>query len=230
MQDSITVLRVVLFFAWLLSPPLLAISAFGSSGGAEATRASRKRNSSLIGSVAIANWILFIFLLIRSLTPYGMIFQTSLLTDVLVLASCIGAVVSLVVSAKRWPLLLANLVLITLWVGMAYAPAHWLRKCNYGKASVDGAATPALAYIGYPTDSDADAVVLVQIPAADDYFLSFEEETVRMAAKNEYVSLPGGVWVFQSLRDMSFTKPLPPKRMNEFRIMSPQGKIISVQF
>jgi hypothetical protein len=132
--------------------------------------------------------------------------------------------------SARWQLSFSNFLLVTLWVGIAYAPAHWLRTWNYATVTVNGRPSPASAFIADPWNSEAEAIVLVRVPAASDYFLSFGEEKVRLAGKHEYIRLPGGVWCLPSLRDMTFVEPLPSTQMNEFRIASPQGSLVSVQF
>ena len=223
-------LRVVLALVWLISPPFLAVLAVLGWRRAQSRGLGRGRIALAIGVAAVAAWVLFIVLLIKAQTPYGMIFQTSALTHALLLFSCVAAVASLVSSNGRWPLFFANFMLITLWVTVAYAPAHWLGEWDYGQASIDGRPTSASVYIAHPWDSEADAIVLVHVPAASDYFLSFGEEKVRLAGKHEYVRLPGGVWCLASLRDMAFVQPLPSHQLNEFRIASPQGGVVSVQF
>lgn len=126
--------------------------------------------------------------------------------------------------------MLVNFLLISLWVTIAYAPSHWLREWDCGSVKIDGRPTPASVYIGHPTDSEAEAVVLVRVPAAADYFLSFGEERVRVATEHEYIRVPGGVWSIPSMRDMVFTRSLAFQHTNEFRIASPNGGVVSVQF
>jgi hypothetical protein len=188
------------------------------------------RVSITIGSAAVANWILFIVLFIKAKTPYGVIFQTSLLTHGLLLLSCFAVIASLALFRWRWSLMLANFLLITLWLSVAYAPSHWLKDWDCGSVKIDGRPTPASMYIGHPTDSEAEAIVLVHVPAEADYFLSFGEEKVRVTTEHEYVRVPGGVWSFRSMRDMVFSDPLPFQQINEFRISSPKGRVFSVQF
>ena len=105
-----------------------------------------------------------------------------------------------------------------------------MRAWNYAEVTIDGQPTSASVFIAHPWDSEAEAIVLVHVPDASDYFLSFGEEKVRLAGKHEYVRLPGGVWCLRSLRDMAFVESLPPNRLNQFRIASPQGTVVSVQF
>jgi hypothetical protein len=229
-MSLIQALRVVLVVAWLVSPPSLVALAV--------LRWRRSRTGSVaksgilvpVGVVVVANWALFIVLFIKAQTPYGTIFQISALTHTLLLFSCVGAVASLTRATGRWLLFSANILLITVWIAVAYVPAHWMGEWDYGNVTVDGRPTSAALFIAHLSDSEAEAIVLVQIPTVSDYFLSFGEEKVRLAGKHEYIRLPGGVWSLPSLRDMSFVDPLPPQRLNEFRIASPQGRIVWVQF
>jgi hypothetical protein len=223
-------LRATLVLAWLVSPPFLVLLAVLIRRRTPHAENSKTRTSAAIGSAAVANWILFIVLFIKAQTPYGVVFQTSPLTHALLLLSCFAVIASLPVFRWRWPLLLANFLLITLWVTIAYAPSHWLRDWDCGSVKIDGRPTPASVYIGHPTDSEAEAVILVHVPAAADYFLSFGEEKVRLATEHEYVRVPGGVWSFRSMRTMVFTEPLPFQQINQFRIASPSGGVVSVQF
>jgi hypothetical protein len=223
-------LRATLVLAWLVSPPFLVLLAVAIWRRTRHAQSSKTRVSVAIYSATVANWILFIVLFIKGQTPYGAVFQTSPVTHGLLLLSCFAVIVSLAVSRWRWPLLLANLFLITLWVTFAYAPSHWLKDWEYGSVKIDGRPTAASLYIGHPMDSEAEAIVLVHVPAAADYFLSFGEEKVRVATEHEYVRVPGGVWSFRSMRDMVFTEPLPFQRINEFRIATSTGGVVSVEF
>jgi hypothetical protein len=229
-MSLIEVLRVVLLLVWLVSPPFLAALALLRWRRARTASLAKSRIVIVIGVAALANWILLLVLLIKAETPYGAIFQTSALTHALLLFACVAAVASLVSSSGRWLLFFANFLLITTWVVAAYAPAHWMGAWDDGKVTIDGQPTSASVFIAHPWDSEAEAIVFVHIPAASDYFLSFGEEKVRLAGKHEYLRLPGGVWCLPSLRDMAFVESLPPNQLNQFRIASPQGWVVSVQF
>ena len=224
-------LRAALIVAWLVSPPFLVLLAVLLWRRArQAGSWTRTPVATAIGVAAVANWVLFVTLFIKALTPYGSIFETSALTHALLLLSCIAAIASLVLSKGRWPSFFANFLMITLWVAIAYAPSHWLSEWNYGNVTIDGHPTTASIFIAHPWDSEAEAIVLVHVPAVSDYFLSFGEEKVRVAAEHEYIRVPGGVWSFRSLREMVFTEPLPSQQINEFRIASPRGGVVSVRF
>ncbi len=219
------VVRALVILFWLLSPAVFLFLYLRGQRAPLALRRWKARTLFAASSIAI-NWILFAGLLIRSQTAYGMIFPTSILTHLLLTLSCVGAVLA----ARRWPLLIANVALLTLWIAIAYAPAHWLMKSGPGRVSVDGQRTDATIYFGHPTDSEAQAVALAEIPGIGDYFLNFDTEKVRVGTKDEYVHLPYGIWVFKSLRQMRFVAPLPPKELNQFRIAAPNGRVIEVQF
>jgi hypothetical protein len=46
---------------------------------------------------------------------------------------------------------------------------------RYGAVKINGQQTSGTVYFGYPSDSEAEAVALVDIPGVGDYFLSFEK-------------------------------------------------------
>lgn len=215
--------RAFVLVSWLLSPGIFLLLHFWDQR--RRTRGWSTSNLLIAAAIAI-NWIVFVVLLIRAQTPYGMVYSTSALTHILLVMSCLGVVLSV----RNWRLLLANAVLITLWIVIAYAPAHWMSNSGLGNVTIDGQRADATIYFGYPTDSEAEAIALADIPRAGDYFLSFGTERVRIAIGHEFVHLPGGIWVFKSLRQMSFAAPLPPRRLNQFRIESSDGKLIEVQF
>lgn len=220
----IVICRAFLIVSWLLSPAMLLVLYLW--GRRRTMHGWSIWNWLNPASVAI-NWIIFAILLIRSRTPYGMIFLTSILTDLLLAMACLG--VALGVKNRR--LLLANSALITLWIVTAYAPAHWMSSSGPGDVRINGQPVAATIYFGYPTDSEAEAVALIDVPGAGDYFLSFGTEKARIAATRGFVHMPGGVWVFKSLRDMKFAvEPLPSDKVNQLRVESPDGRLVEVQF
>lgn len=217
--------RALLIFLWLLSPVFFVLVYVRSQRASLSIRSGNARSRFAVSAVAI-NWLLFAALLVRSQTPYGMIFQTSILTHVFLAGSFAGVILNV----RKWPLITANLALVSLWIVIGYAPAHWLRSIGPGGVKVDGRPSHATVYFGYPTDSEAEAIAFVEVSGNGDYLLSFGQEKVRTANKREYLHLPYGIWVFSSLREMSFVEPLPPKNLNQFRIASQGGRVIEVQF
>jgi hypothetical protein len=69
--------------------------------------------------------------------------------------------------------------------------------------------------------------VLVHLRDGGDYFLDFGSERVRPGSASEYVRLFGGVWCFRSMQKGSFSDPLPFLRLNEFRIPTQGGHVVS---
>jgi hypothetical protein len=163
---------------------------------------------------------------VRSQTQDGMIFETSVLTHVLLLLACVVAILGV----RKWPLLMANVALVSLWIGVAYAQAHWLTKSGHCTVRIDGQPENATVYMGSPTDNEAEDVALVDIPGAGDYFLSFGTEKIKPATNREFIHLPGGIWVFKSMRELRFVSPLPFMAADQWRIAAPDGRVIEVQW
>ena len=222
--------RAALLVAWLLSPLLLTFLALLVWRRTRPAASWKTRLFITIAPVILTNWILFLVLFGRAQTPYGAVFTTSPLTDALLFLACLSVFVSFWIYPARLPLSLAGASLITLWVVVTYAPAHWLKRVDFGTVKIDDRPTSACVYIGNATDSEADAIALVHVSGTGDYFLSFGEEKVRLSKEDEYIRLPGGIWSIRSIREMFFTEPLPFRQMNEFRIASPKGGVVSIQF
>lgn len=225
MSALVPVIRAVMLLLWLLSVPILAVSAL----------LALKRNRGhalfwLIGAILLANSALFIVFLLMGQTPYGGSYRTFWGTHLLLLLSFLGLIPIVVASPIRWRAFFGNAVLLMLWICIAYAPAHWLRQVDFGSVTVDGHRVPAAVYFGNPTDSEAEAMVLVRLRDGGDYFLDFGSENVRKANRSEYVRVPGGVWCLRSMQEGSFHEPLHPEQLNQFRIASDDKHIIVVQF
>jgi hypothetical protein len=75
--------------------------------------------------------------------------------------------------------------------------------------TVDDRPVRADVYIGQPTENQAEAIALVQVPGAGDYFLDFEEERYREASDHEFIRLGNNVWTLKSMRDGRFLALLP---------------------
>jgi len=223
------VIHASLLVTWLVSPVVLAIAALLS--WRRKCHQIRWRVVPLtIAALILILWSQFIVSMVRAQTPYGMYYQTSSLTDVLLIASVIVFSASATASAGKWKLFAASLLLVSLWIGVIYAPAHRLERIDLGEVTVNEHHVPAAVYIGQPTDMEAEAIALVHTSIAGDYFFDFGSEKVRTAGTHEYLRLPGGAWCFRSVRDMKFVEPLPSQRVNEFRVASPNGGILSWQF
>jgi hypothetical protein len=122
----------------------------------------------------------------------------------------------------------AAVTCVGLWFG--YSPEHWLRQITFATVRVDDRPIQADLYIGNPTYSEAEAIVLVHVPGVGDYFLNFLDEDYREASNHEFVRLPRGIWTFRSMRVGHFVTPLPSRNLNEFRIASSNGHTVTVQF
>ncbi|MGB6974763.1 MAG: hypothetical protein WBD67_08790 [Terracidiphilus sp.] len=216
-------IRAVGIVVWLISPgSFLLIEAWNQWRSKWNLRSRR----TLVAAVAALNWIGFAVLLIRAQTPYGMIFQTSILTMALLVMACVG----LVLSAKHWRLLLANAALVSLWVLVAYGQAHWMVSHGTGDVRINGRPANARIYIAYPTDSENEAVVMAEIQGAGEYFLSFDTGDVSRATRYAVLPLPDGVWTVPSLRQLKWTAALHPLKDNQFRFAAPDGRVVEVQF
>jgi hypothetical protein len=131
---------------------------------------------------------------------------------------------------KKWLVLSLGLLVGTTWFWLACSPAHWMRRVDFGTVKVDGRQVQANIYIGHPTYREAEAIALVHLADGHDYFLDFDSEKVRQGSRWEYIHLLGGVWCFRPMQDGSFQNPLPFLEMNQFRIASQNGHIVTVQF
>ena len=134
---------------------------------------------------------------------------------------------------RKWVVVLGLLLLLgigleSLW--LVYSPEHWLRRVDFGEVSVDGRQVPADIYFGDPNSSEAESVVIVHVPTDGDYFLDFGNEKVRTGDPSEYVHLFGGLWCYRPMSEGIFSEPLAPRNLNEFRIKSPKGHLVVMQF
>jgi hypothetical protein len=121
-------------------------------------------------------------------------------------------------------------VAASLGLWFAYSPEHLLWHVNFATVSVDDHPVPASVYIGHPTENEADAIALVHVPAVGDYFLDFDGETYREASDQEFVRFKLGAWTCKSMHDGNFDAPLPFRHLNEFRFVSSNGHVVTVQF
>ena len=64
----------------------------------------------------------------------------------------------------------------------------------------------------------------------EDYFYNFGSEKVRKGSPSEYFHLFGGIWCYKTIPNGNFTEPLPYRTINEFRVATTNGRVLSVQF
>ncbi len=132
--------------------------------------------------------------------------------------------------SKKYRIALATLADILLAVLWFYSPDHWLSRITFATVSVDGRLVRSDLFIGNPAHSEAESIVLVHVPGVGDFFLNFLDESYREASDHEFVRLPRGIWTFKSIRQGRFVAPLHSVSLNEFRIASSSGHIVTVQF
>ncbi|SRR6266700_2338192 len=151
-------------------------------------------------------------------------------------ASCSLAKQWYILLVKIWPreawqkglLLFFLLAVGATWFWVAVSPFHWLRRVDFGTVKVDEHQVDADIFFGEP-EGEAEAIVLVHLKDGRDYFLDFGSEKVREGNASEYARLYAGVWCFRSMQEGSFREPLPFNKLNEFRIPTQDGHVVSVQ-
>ena len=231
MATAHSVLVVTVNLIWLVSPLILTTFGLRDWKRKRLDTSLRQALPLALGTVLLADWVFFVYFVIHSATPYGMYFRTSWATAVLLVISSITAVAAFTASTGRWQLALASTLIVSLWVCIGYAPAHYLRRANLGTVTVDDHSAAAYIYMGHPTDMEAEAFVFVRIEhGGGDYLLNFDSEKARPASESEYVRIPGGVWFFSQMQCGKFAELLPPRQLNQFRVRSSDGHVITVQF
>jgi hypothetical protein len=216
---------------WLVSSPILTVFGLRDWKRKRRDAGVRVKIPLALGVVLLADWVFFISFMVHSATPYGMYFRTSWTTAALLLLSVVMAIAALAAPIGRWQLALASLLIVSLWICVGYAPAHYLRRVDGGSVAVDDQPAAASVYLGHPTDMEAEAFALVRLErGGDGYLLDFDSEKVRLASDLEYVRVPGGVWYLKSMQQGQFADPLPPRQTNQFRVRSRDGHVITVQF
>lgn len=224
--------RVAILLAWLLLPPVLGLICVIRCWRSKRPPAGWKKVSPVVvGTAVLANWIVFVlYLVTEQVGGVGVDYHISRLTPVLLAFSLLSIIVSIATYAGRRSLLLANILLLTMWFGIAYAPEHWLAREDIGTVTVDDHPVPAVIYIGNPRQSEAEAIALVHVPKVGDYFFDFGEETFREASKNEFIPLHYGAWTWKSMIHGQFRPPLPFRHVNECRIPLSDGRVVTVAF
>lgn len=226
-----SVLAVTANILWLISPLILTVFGLREWKRKRHDTSLRHGLPLALGTVLLADWALFVYFVIQSATPYGMYFRTSWATAALLLLSFLAVIAAFAAEIGRWQLVLAGALIVSLWVGVGYAPAHYLRIIDFGTVSVDDRPVAAHVYLGHPTDMEAEAFALVRLEhGGGDYLLNFDPEKVRPASHSEYVRIPGGVWYLRPMQRGTFAEPLPSRELNQFRVRSSDGRVITVQF
>ena len=231
MATTHSVLIVTANILWLGSPLILTALGLHDWKRKRLDTSLRQELPLALGTVLLADLAFFVYFVIHSATPYGMYFRTSWATAALLLLSFIAAIAALAGGTGRWQLALASALIVSLWVCIGYAPAHYLRRANFGTVTIDDHPAAADVYLGHPTDMEAEAFALVRMEhGGGNYVLNFDSETARPASESEYVRIPGGVWFLRSMQRGTFAEPLPSRQLNQFRVRSGDGHVITVQF
>jgi hypothetical protein len=127
------------------------------------------------------------------------------------------------------PLLLAVIAVVSLW--WFYGPEHLLvRITDFATVTVDEHPVHAETYIAHPTYYEADAILLVIVPAEGNYLFNFGEEKFREISSKEFVRLHWGVVHLRPVSRGNWLEPLSFRNLNEFRIISATGHAVTVKF
>ncbi len=228
MPIAITILGKIL---WVVSAPILTVFGLRDWKRKHYGRGLGVKLPLAVGIVLLADWVFFVRFAIHSATPYGMFFRTTWPTAALLLFSSLATIASLASPMGRWQMAVGGVLISSLWICVAYAPAHYLSRIDFATVTVDGRPVAASVYLGHPTDMEAEAFALVRLEhGGGDYLLDFDSEKVRAANVKEYVHIPGGVWYLRSMQGGTFGEPLPPQQLNQFRVLSRDGRVVTVQF
>src|SRR6266702_5477648 len=128
----------------------------------------------------------------------------------------------------RYGALVVGLVIIVWGLWLVYASAHWMAQVSWATVTVDERPVVADAYIGNPTENEAEAFLLIHVPELGDYLLNFDGENYREASSNEFARFYRHAWTFRSMDGGHFIRPLPPQTNNQFRFLS-HGHIMNEQ-
>lgn len=227
----VIIFAATLNILWFVLPPILTVFGLRSWKRNRTGTGFQAAFPLALGMVLISEWALFLRFVIHSATPYGMYFRTNRGTDALLLLALLVVIGSLAAQTGRWQLAAASVLIVSLWVGIGYSPAHYLSRVEWATVSVDDRAVAASVYLGQPTDMEAEALALVRLENGEgDYLLDFDSEKIRPAKRSEYVRIPGGIWYLRPMQSGTFVEPLPSRQMNQFRLLGHDGRVVTVQF
>lgn len=113
------------------------------------------------------------------------------------------------------------------WYYRIYEPKHLMRPFNVA-VTVDGHPINAEAYIGQPTDNEAEAYVLVHAPNLGDYLLNFDQESYRVTSEHDYTRGKQQIWLLKPMQEGRFQSPSSMK-LNEYIIES-NGHLVDIRF
>jgi hypothetical protein len=133
-------------------------------------------------------------------------------------------------SAARKLSFSVTFLVIMIVLFLFYAPAHYMKRVNWLTVKLDDSIVPADAYAGEPTHREAETYVLVHVPKVGNYLLNFEEEKYREVSSREFFRVRPGSWMFKSIVQGQWIKPLPSLKINQYRIATHNGHVVTVSF
>ncbi|HET6845167.1 MAG TPA: hypothetical protein VFK06_26290 [Candidatus Angelobacter sp.] len=120
------------------------------------------------------------------------------------------------------------LIVSAAWLWFTYFPTHWLTRVDFGIVKIDEHRVDAEISFGNPA-GEAEAIALVHLKDGRDFFLNFGTEKVRRGTSSEYLRLFNGAWCIHSMQKGLFRAPLPFRNLNEFRIATEDGQVVTIQ-
>ena len=221
--------RICLRLAGVLLPPALTFAGVIRGFKKSASGDWKKVSPVLLGFVALINWVVLVYFIATEKVGepnYHFVHWT----PAMLIVSLSSAVVSVGSYAFRRTFLIANFLLLFMWFDLGYAPSHWLDRVDFGSVSVNGQRVPAAVYIGNPNFSEAEEIAFVHVPGTGNYFVDFSSENFREALSNEVVVLPFGAWTWKPMNRGQFRPPLPYLHVNECRIPTSDGRVVTLAF
>jgi hypothetical protein len=110
---------------WLVTPLILTVFGLRDWKRRRVKAGLRVALPLALGTVLLADWALIVRFLLHSATPYGMDFRPSWTTAALLLLSFVAVIASLAAPMGGWQLAAASVLILSLWVCIGYAPAHY---------------------------------------------------------------------------------------------------------
>lgn len=222
--------RICLRLAGLLLPPALAVVCVIRGWKKRSLGDWKKISPVLLGVLAVINWCVLVCFIANEKVGVGLDYHLSRWTPALLGFSLLSLVLSVGAYAFRRTFVIANFLLLLMWFDTGYAPTHWLERVDFGNVTVDGQHIPAAVYIGTPTLSEAEAVALVHVPGIGNYFIDFSSERYREASSHEVIASRFGAWTWKPMNQGPFRPPLPYLHVNECRIPTSDGRVMTVAF
>jgi hypothetical protein len=214
----------------LLLPPALALVGLVRGWRKENLGDWKKISPVILGVVTLLNWVVLVCFIANGKLGVGLDYGLSRWTPALLGLSLLSVVASIGAYAFRRSFLIASSLLLFTWFDIGYAPRHLLERVDFGSVSVNGQPVSAAVYIGNPTSNEAEAIALVHVPSVGNYLVDLSSGTFREALSHEVVVLNFGAWTWKPMKEGQFRVPLPFLRVNECRILMPDGRLMTIAF